>query len=84
MRTVAEQKYRAQARAAKNFARRKGAGSGGYYVAPVRCMTTGEIFESAVEAGKKYGATNIQAAIQGRYEYAGRLPSGEKLYWEWA
>lgn len=50
----------------------------------VRCIETGEIFETAGQAKKKYpGARNLSKVIKGTSSYAGTLPDGTKLHWEY-
>lgn len=50
----------------------------------VRCITTGEIFNSMTKAGEKTGAPlgSIGHVCKGRRKYAGKLPDGTKLRWE--
>lgn len=51
----------------------------------VRCITTGEIFDSIEEAATKYSmsSSNISTCINGRTLHAGKHPdTGEKLRWE--
>ena len=50
----------------------------------VRCITTGEIFNSMKEAGMKTGApaASIAHVCKGRRKHAGTLPDGTKLKWE--
>lgn len=52
---------------------------------PVKCITTGEVFESVREASRWVGlknSGNICNNISGRSKYAGTL-NGERLYWEY-
>lgn len=50
----------------------------------VRCRTTGEEFESIVEAQKKYHAPNISTACKSRKSFSGRHPeTNMKLKWEY-
>lgn len=51
----------------------------------VKCLTTGEIFDTITEAAEKYGLTgsNITAACKGRYKSAGKLPDGTPLRWSY-
>lgn len=52
--------------------------------AKVRCVETGEVFDSISQANKKYpGAENLRSVIKGKRSYAGRLPDGTKLHWEY-
>lgn len=50
---------------------------------PVKCITTGEIFESIENAKKKYKTKNISNCCNGKGHYAGKLPDGTKLIWEY-
>lgn len=50
----------------------------------VKCLETGEIFESIAQANKKYpGAESLKLVIEGKRSYAGKLPDGTKLHWEY-
>lgn len=49
----------------------------------VRCVTTGEEFDSCREASNKYNLHHISACCRGVRKSSGRLPSGEKLIWEY-
>ena len=51
----------------------------------VLCITTGEVFACAKDAGKKYGITNsvILKCCKGIHKYAGRLSDGTKLMWKY-
>lgn len=52
----------------------------------VKCLTTGEIFDTITEAAEHYeikSSGNITMACKGEYEYAGRLPDGTKLKWSY-
>ena len=50
----------------------------------IRCITTGEIFNSATEAGKKYNTrSHISSCCAGKRKYAGKLEDGTKLQWEY-
>ena len=52
----------------------------------VRCITTGEEFDSIKEAAEKYDirGTYITANCKGRQKSAGKHPlTGEKLIWEY-
>ena len=50
----------------------------------IRCITTGEIFNSATEAGKKYNTgRHISSCCTGKRKYAGKLEDGTKLQWEY-
>lgn len=51
----------------------------------VKCITTGEIFESAHEASRKYNLnfSNICSCCRGNRNYCGMLDNGEKLKWEY-
>lgn len=51
----------------------------------VRCITTGEIFNSIVEASQAYNmksSANISSCCKGRLKFCGILPDGTKLVWE--
>ena len=50
----------------------------------VRCITTGEEFESIKEASRKYNVpdVSITRCCKGRQEYTGRL-TRQKLHWEY-
>ena len=53
----------------------------------VRCINTGEVFESAREAGKKYGLPqngSVVRCCRGKRISAGKLPDGTPLEWEYA
>ena len=47
------------------------------------CVTTGEIFNSTIEASIKYGVDNrrISECCNKKRNSAGKLPTGEKLKW---
>lgn len=49
----------------------------------VKCLTTGEVFNSVAEASKKTGAPagSIGHVCKGRRKHAGKLPDGTKLKW---
>ena len=48
----------------------------------VICLTTGEIFESQAEAGKKYNAFNITSCCKKKLRTSGKHPTtNEKLRW---
>ena len=50
----------------------------------VKCLETGEIFASISKANKKYpGAESLKLVIEGKRSYAGKLPDGTKLHWEY-
>lgn len=61
----------------------KGKGNGN--ASKVKCLTTNEIFDTLVEASKKYktSSANISAACRKKTNYAGELLSGIKLKWEY-
>ena len=51
----------------------------------VQCINTGEIFDTMTDACKKY-AVNINSMVavcKGRRKSAGKLPTGEKLVWQY-
>ena len=52
---------------------------------PVRCIETGIIYPSALEAKRQTGADNsvINRNINGKASYAGKLSDGTKLHWEY-
>lgn len=53
----------------------------------VICTTTNELFESITSAKKKYNIStnaNIISCCQGKRNYAGTLPDGTPLVWEYA
>ena len=49
----------------------------------VKCLTTGEVFNSIREAGVKTGAppASISHVCKGKRKHAGKLPDGTKLKW---
>ena len=50
----------------------------------VACLTTGEVFETMSEAGKRYGIKHyctISSVCSGKKKTAGKLPDGTKLEW---
>lgn len=50
----------------------------------IRCITTGEIFNSMTEASKKYNTgRHISSCCTGKRKYAGKLEDGTKLQWEY-
>lgn len=49
----------------------------------VQCITTGEIFEQMKQAEEKYETQHISNCCRGISQYAGCLPSGEKLQWRY-
>lgn len=51
----------------------------------VRCIETGIVYPSALEAKRQIGADNsvINRCINGKAAYAGKLPDGTKLHWEY-
>ena len=51
----------------------------------VRCVTTGEEFNSIKEASMKYNITdtNISRCCKGKYKHCGKLSDGTKLVWEY-
>lgn len=53
---------------------------------PVRCIETGIVYPSALEAKRQTGADNsvINRYINGKASYAGKLQDGTKLHWEYA
>ena len=52
----------------------------------VRCITTGEVYNSFLEANKETGAnaSSISRVCKGERNYAGKLSDGTKLVWEYA
>lgn len=52
---------------------------------PVRCIETGIIYPSEIEAKRQTGVDNtmIHRYLKGKASYAGRLPDGTKLHWEY-
>lgn len=51
----------------------------------VECVTTGEIFDSVIEASKAYNmksSANIGSCCNGRLKFCGILPDGTKLVWK--
>ncbi len=52
---------------------------------PVRCIETGIVYSSALEAKRQIGADNsmIHRYLKGKASYAGKLPDGTKLHWEY-
>lgn len=53
---------------------------------PVRCIETGIIYPSEIEAKRQTGVDNtmIHRYLKGVSSYAGKLPDGTKLHWEYA
>lgn len=53
---------------------------------PVRCIETGIVYPSEIEAKRQTGVDNsmIYRYIKGKASYAGKLPDGTKLHWEYA
>ena len=53
---------------------------------PVRCIETGIVYSSALEAKRQIGADNsmIHRYLKGKAGYAGKLSDGTKLHWEYA
>ena len=50
----------------------------------IRCITTGEVFNSATEARKKYNTgKHISSCCTGKRKYSGKLEDGTKLQWEY-
>lgn len=49
----------------------------------VKCIETGEIFNSISEARKVMKASHIVDVLFGRRNYSGKLPDGTKLTWEY-
>lgn len=56
-----------------------------YNFKEVMCVTTGERFNSAKEAARKYNLDNshIIKCCKGKYKYSGKLVTGEKLIWKY-
>lgn len=52
----------------------------------VKCLTTGEIFESISAAARYYNLAqpNISKVLKGERQSCGKLPDGTKLKWTWA
>ena len=52
---------------------------------PIKCITTGEIFNSATEASQHYKIhrSNIVMCLKGRINSAGKDSEGNKLIWEY-
>jgi hypothetical protein len=50
----------------------------------VKCVNTGEVFESLTKAGKHYGINSdgISSCCKGKKDYFGKL-NGQKLQWEY-
>ena len=49
---------------------------------PVICLTTGDIFDTAAEAGRWAGVKSISDALKKNYQHYGRHPvTGERLQW---
>lgn len=54
---------------------------------PVICETTGEIFQSMMEAGKRYNiktASNIGKCCMGKLSHYGKTEDGKPLVWKYA
>lgn len=52
---------------------------------PVRCIETGIAYPSEIEAKRQTGVDNtmIHRYLHGKASYAGKLPDGTKLHWEY-
>ena len=52
---------------------------------PVLCIETNKIYNSVLEAALDIGIspTGIVDHLKGRQSYAGKLPDGTKLHWEY-
>lgn len=48
----------------------------------VRCVETGEVFDTITEANKKYKCKHISLVCQGKRASAGKL-NGKPLHWEY-
>lgn len=61
-------------------------GGGNPRARKVTCLTTGETFDCARDAGTAHGLTNsmILKCCKGSHAYAGRLQDGTKLRWAYA
>ena len=53
----------------------------GFNRTPVKCIETGEIFNSMNAADKKYGGC-VSSYLSGRIKYTGHLDDGTVLHWE--
>ena len=53
----------------------------GFNRTPVKCIETGEIFNSMDSADKKYGGC-VSSYLSGRIKYTGHLADGTVLHWE--
>lgn len=53
----------------------------GFNRIPVKCIETGEIFNSMDAADKKYGGC-VSSYLSGRIKYTGHLDDGTVLHWE--
>lgn len=53
---------------------------------PVRCVETGIVYQSEIEAKRQTGVDNtmIHRYLKGKASYAGKLSDGTKLHWEYA
>lgn len=53
---------------------------------PVKCIETGIVYPSEIEAKRQTGVDNtmIHRYLHGKASYAGKLPDGTKLHWEYA
>lgn len=53
---------------------------------PVRCVETGIVYPSEIEAKRQTGVDNtmIHRYLKGKASYAGKLSDGTKLHWEYA
>ena len=53
---------------------------------PVRCIETGIVYPSEIEAKRQTGVDNtmIHRYLNGKANYAGKLPDGTRLHWEYA
>lgn len=52
---------------------------------PVKCLTTGEVFESAREAERQTGTfhSNISKVCNGKRNFAGKTKDGRKMLWKY-
>ena len=53
---------------------------------PIKCTTTGEFFDTATQACKKYklSSGNLSETLKGKKKWCGSLEDGTKLTWEYA
>lgn len=53
---------------------------------PIKCITTGELFDTITQACEKYDLSsgNLTQTVKGKRSWCGTLKDGSKLFWEYA